>query len=119
MTTMASTKGTGTAVLSAVTTTQTSSAIDTSADNADELYVSLVVVGTPTVSASFIIQQSPDGGSTYYSGPSYTAALAAGTYNWGPLLLGMTCTKVKVAFTQQNGGTSGTLTAQLNKVTGL
>jgi hypothetical protein len=116
---MAATKGTGTSVLSAVTTTQTSSAIDVSGDNADEIYVSLVVVGTPTGSASFIVQQSPDTGTTYYNGPTYSAALVAGTYYWGPILLGITCTKVKVAFTQQSGGTSGTLTAQLNKVTGL
>jgi hypothetical protein len=116
---MAATKGTGTSVLSAVTTTQTSSAIDVSGDNVDEIYVSLVVVGTPTTSANFAIQQSPDAGTTYYSGPIYSAALTAGTYYWGPILLGMTCTKVKVSFTAQSGGTSSTLTAQLNKVTGL
>lgn len=115
---MAITKGTGTSLLSAVTTTQNSSAVDVSGDYADAIYVKLVVVGTPTTSASFIIQQSPDGGTTYYNGPSYSATLVAGTYYW-VIQLDPTCTKTILAFTAQGGGTSGTFTAQLNKVTGV
>lgn len=115
---MAVTKGTGTTILSAVTTTQTSSATSTSGDYADSIYAKLVVVGTPSGSASFAILQSPDGGTTYYTGPTYSAPLVAGTYYW-VIALDPTCTKVEVSFTAQTGGSSGTFTAQLNNVTGI
>lgn len=115
---MAITKGTGTAVLSGVTTTQTSSAIATTGDYVDTIFASLVVVGTPTGSASFVINESPDGGTTYYAGPTYNAALVAGTYNW-KIQLDPTTTKVTITFTAQAGGTSGTFTAQLNNVTAI
>ncbi len=116
---MSVSKGSGTSVLSAVTATQTSSAVSTSGDYADSIYAKLVVVGTPTGSASFAILQSPDGGTTYYTGPTYSAPLVAGTYYFGPIALDPTCTKVEVSFTAQTGGTSGTFTAQLNNVTGI
>ena len=94
---MAITKGTGTSVLSAVTSTQTSSAVSTSGDYADAIYAKCVVVGTPTGGASFNIQQSPDGGTTYYTGPTYTfGTLVAATYYIGPIALDPTCTSVKV-----------------------
>jgi hypothetical protein len=109
------TKGSGTPILSAVTTSQTSAAITTSADFADSIYAALVVVGTPTSSATWQIFQSPDGGTTYYGGPVYSAALAPGTYQW-IIALDPTCTRARVQFNAQAGGGSGTFTAQLNNV---
>lgn len=114
---MAATKGNA-SILSAVTTTQTSSAVDTSTYYGMAVYVSLVVVGTPSGSATFSVLQSPDGGTTYYAGPAYSANLVAGTYVW-VIDLDPTCTKVEVSFTAQTGGTSGTFTAQLGYVSGI
>jgi hypothetical protein len=115
---MAASKTT-TPILSAVTTSQTSTAISTASDYADTVYASLVVVGTPTGSATFQIQASPDGGTTYYAdGPVYSAALVAATYQW-VIALDPTVTKVEVVFVAQAGGTSGTFTAQLGQVTGI
>ena len=101
-------------VLSAVTTTQTSSA--QSLGDIQSLYVSIVVVGTPTVAPQFIPQYSPDGGTTYYNGPTYTTPLVAGTYHY-IVNIPSDATHAKVAFTQQTGGTSSTLTAQISKKT--
>jgi hypothetical protein len=114
---MAATKANAT-LLSAVTTTQTSSAQDTSGDYADDLYVSIAQVGTATTAASFIVQWSEDAGTTYYNSQTYTAGLTAGTYYW-TISIPSTATNVKVAFTQQSGGTSSTCTAQLGRVTGI
>lgn len=114
---MAATK-TSASLLSAVTTTQTSSAVDTSAHYADSVYVKIVVVGSPSAGASFAILQSPDAGTTYYTGPTYTASTTAGTYYW-IIQLDPTCTKVEISFTAQTGGTSSTCTAQLGELTGV
>lgn len=103
-------------LLSAVTTTQTSSAQDTSGDYANDLYVSIAQVGTATTAASFQVQWSEDAGSTYYNSGTYTAGTAAATYYW-TVSIPATATNVKVAFTQQSGGTSSTCTAQLGRVT--
>lgn len=107
-------------VLSAVTTTQTSAAVDCSADYAQQLYAECVVVGTPSAGASIQVQVSPDGGTTYYSPGvlSYTFPTAAGTYDV-LIDLPVTATKIKLAYTAQTGGTSSTLTAQLGQVTGV
>ncbi len=105
-------------VLSAVTTTQTSSAIDVSASYATTIYVSIVVVGTATTGAIFQPQFSPDSGTTYYNGPAYSAGLAAATYQW-EVNVPSDATHLKVAFTQQSGGTSSTCTVQIGKITGI
>ncbi len=114
---MAVTKG-NLSVLSAVTTTQTSSAQSLTDAYAAGIYVTIVVVGTATTGASFILQWSPDGGTTYYNGPSYVAGLSAATYSW-VIAAPPDATHVKVAYTQQSGGTSSTLTAQISKITAL
>lgn len=107
------------ALLTAVITSQTSSAVDTSGDYADTVFASLVVVGTPSGSATFQVQISPDGGTTYYNyGPVYSAPLTAGTYNWA-IGLDETAKKVQVVFAAQTGGTSGTFTAQTGQITGV
>lgn len=100
-------------MLNAVTTTQTSSAASTG--DLGEIYVEIVVVGTPSVAASIIPQFSPDG-TKYYNGPTYTTPLAAGTW---PFIINVPpgCVNAKVAFTAQTGGTSSTCTAQLGKKT--
>jgi hypothetical protein len=114
---MAMTKANAT-LLNAVTTTQTSSAQDISGDYADDLYVSIAVVGTATAGATFQVQWSEDGGTTYYNSPVYTAGLTAATYYW-VVSIPATATHVKVVFTQQTGGTSSTCTAQLGRVTAI
>lgn len=101
-------------VLSAVTTTQTSSA--QALGDLQSLYVFITVVGTPTVAAQFTPQYSPDGGTTYYNGPTYTTPLIAGTYYY-IINLPSDATHAKVVYTQQTGGTSSTLTAQISKKT--
>lgn len=110
---MAITKA-NTSLLSAVVTTQTSSAVSTTGDYADAVYVSAVVTGSPAAAATFAINQSPDG-STYYSQATYTVSTTNGTYNW-IIALDPTCEKVTVTFT---AGTAGdcSFTAQLGQVT--
>ena len=88
-----------------------------STDYLQEVYVSLVQVGSATTAATFIVQASPDG-STYYSGPTYTAPTTAGTYNW-TIAVPVTAEDVQIVYTAQAGGTSSTLAAQLGQVTGV
>jgi hypothetical protein len=102
--------------LSAVTTTQTSTATDISGDYADDMYVSIAVVGTASAGATFQLQWSEDGGTTYYNSPVYTAGLTATTYYW-VVSIPATANRVKIVFTAQTGGTSSTCTAQLGRVT--
>src|ERR1044072_3981453 len=105
-------------VFSGQTTTSTSAAKDVSAVYAATLFVDIVVVGTPTAAASFQVQESPDGGTTYYLGPVISTNLAAATYDF-KYALDPTTDHVKVTFTQQTGGTSSTCTAQIGTVTGI
>lgn len=114
---MAATKS-STTLLSAVTTTTTSSAADCSGDYAQQVYVSIAVVGSPSGAATFSLQWSPDGGTTYYSGPTYSADVTA-TIDYWVIDVPVTATKVKIVFTAQTGGTSSTCTAQLGQVTGI
>lgn len=114
---MAITKST-LSVLSAVTSTQTSSAVSLTDSYAADLYVSIAQVGTASTAATFQPQYSPDGGTTYYPGATYTAGTAASTYYW-VVAIPADATHVKVAFTQQSGGTSSTCTAQVSKITSL
>lgn len=102
-------------LLSAVTTSQTSSAQDISGDYVQQLFVDIVVVGTPTVAASVQPQWSPDG-TIFYNGPTFSTTLAAGTYDT-VIDVPVTAKSVKVVFVQQTGGTSSTATVQLGQVT--
>jgi hypothetical protein len=108
---MAATKG-AVSILSAVTTTQTSAAIDCSTYEIQQIFANIVVAGTPTGAAAIQPQYSVDGGTTYYNGFTYKTDLAAGTY---PFIIDVppTTNRLKLVFTQQTGGTSSTLTAQL------
>lgn len=116
---MAATK-TSVTLLSAVTTTQTSSAQSTAGDYADTCFISIAQVGTATTAAQLQVQESPDGGTTWYQPSSklVTAGLAAGTY-YAEIPLDPTASGVKVTYTQQAGGTSSTCTVQLGQVTGI
>lgn len=105
-------------ILGAVTTTQTSSTIDLSDAYMADVYVNIVQVGTATTAASFQINVSPDGGTTYYNGPVYTAGTTASTYSW-QIAVPSDATKLQLAFITQAGGTSSTITAQLSKITGV
>ena len=116
---MAATKSSTTATWASgsATASGTTNTISTATYYAASWYVKLVVVGTPTVSATFIVQQSPDG-TTLYNGPTYSAPLAAGTYYW-EIALDPTCELTDLVYTQQTSGTSSTLTAQLGYVSGV
>jgi hypothetical protein len=99
------------------TASGTTNPISCSTDYVQEVYVSIVVVGTATGGATFIVQSSPDG-STYYSGQTYTAPLTAGTTSW-IIAVPVSAEDVQIVYTAQTGGTSSTLTAQLGQVTGV
>ena len=115
---MALTKA-NTIALNAVTTTQTSSAVDVSASYGGEVYVKIVVVGTANTAANFSVLLSGDG-TNYLStiGP-FSAGTAAATYNFPPIAYGIGCSSVEVSYTQQSGGTSSTATAHVSRVTAL
>jgi len=99
------------------TTSGTTNPISCSTDYIQEVYLQIVQVGTATTAATFTIQSSPDG-STYFSGQTYTAPTAAGTYTWN-LAVPASAQDVQIVYTAQSGGTSSTLTAQLGQVTGV
>ncbi len=86
-------------------------------DYVQEVYVSIVQVGTASTAAAFTLQFSPDG-ATYYSGQTYTAPTSASTTNW-IIALPVTAEDVQIVYTAQSGGTSSTLTAQLGQVSGV
>jgi hypothetical protein len=118
---MAVTKGTGTTLLSGVTSTTTSSPVSASGDYATDIYVSLSQNGTAaTVGGSFQIQISPDGGTTYYSPASLsgTAPITASTTTYWVISLPPSTTEYKITYTQCTTGTC-TCTAQSNDVTGI
>jgi hypothetical protein len=114
---MAATKSSATFSNNNTTASSTSSAISTATLYAGCVYISIVQVGLATTAATITVQQSPDG-STFYPGTTFSAGLAAGTYDW-QIALDPTCQSVEVTFTAQSGGTSGTLYAQLGEVTGV
>jgi hypothetical protein len=99
------------------TASGTTSAISCSTDYVQEVYVSIVQVGTATTAASFSVQWSPDG-ATYYAGQTYTAGTSAGTYSW-VIACPVTAEDVQIVYAAQSGGTSSTLTAQLGQLTGV
>jgi hypothetical protein len=114
---MAATKS-ATTILSAVTSTQTTTShTSVSTDYAATMFCKLVVVGTPTGSATFTILESPDG-TNYFNGNTYSATLVAGTYYW-KVALDPDTQNVDIAFVTQTGGTSSTFTAILGTVTGI
>jgi hypothetical protein len=93
----------------------TTSPISTSSDYSQQIYVSIVVVGTATSAANFTVQTSPDG-STYYNLTTLYAGTAAGTYYF-QVDCPVTCESVQIIYVAQSGGTSSTLTAQCGQVT--
>jgi hypothetical protein len=99
------------------TASGTTNPISCSADYVQEVYVSIVQVGTATTAATFTVQWSPDG-STYFSGQTYTAPLGAATTAW-VIAVPVTAQDVQIVYTAQSGGTSSSLTAQLGQVTGV
>jgi hypothetical protein len=99
------------------TSSGTTNPISCSTDYIQEVYVSIVQVGTATTAASFSLQWSPDG-STYYAGQTFTAGTAAATYTW-TIAVPVTAEDVQIVYTAQSGGTSSTLTAQLGQLTGV
>ncbi|MGO9466385.1 MAG: hypothetical protein ACLQIB_11570 [Isosphaeraceae bacterium] len=99
------------------TASGTTNPISCSTDYVQELYVSIVQVGSASTAATFTPQWSPDG-TTYYSGQTYTAPLTAVTTNW-TIAVPVTAEDVQIVYTAQSGGTSSTLTAQLGQVTGV
>lgn len=99
------------------TTSGTTVAINTTSDYAQQIYLSIVQVGTATTAASFTIQTSPDA-STFYSLTTMSAGTTAGTYQW-VIDVPITCEAVQIVYSAQSGGTSSTLTAQLGQVTGV
>jgi hypothetical protein len=99
------------------TASGTTNPISCSTDYVQEVYVSIVQVGTASTAANFYVQWSPDG-STYYSGQTYTAPTSAATTNW-VIAVPVTAEDVQIVYAAQSGGTSSTLTAQLGQVTGV
>jgi hypothetical protein len=97
------------------TASGTTNPISTTGDYAQQVYVDLVQTGTATTAASFIVQVSPDG-TTWFSLIPITAPTAAGTYDW-VIDVPITAESVRIQYTQQAGGTSSSLTAQLGQVT--
>ena len=105
-------------VFTAQTTTTTSAAKDISTVYAATLFVDIIQSGTATTAANYQILESPDGGTTFYSGPVYTIGTVAASYD-NKIALDPTTTTVKVIYVQQSGGTSSSCTAQIGTVTGI
>jgi hypothetical protein len=97
------------------TASGTTNPISCSTDYVQEVYVSIVQVGTATTAATFTVQFSPDG-STFYSAQTFTAPTSAATTSW-VIAVPVTAEDVQIVYTAQSGGTSSTLTAQLGQVT--
>jgi hypothetical protein len=97
------------------TASGTTNPLDCSTDYAQQVYVSVAISGTPASGSSFQLAWSPDGGTTYYYGPTYTTGTAAQTYYW-VIDVPVTATKVEIVYTSV---TSSTLVAQLGQVTGI
>src|SRR5208283_1823945 len=98
------------------TTSGTTNPLETSVstDYAGAVWATLVQVGTATTGAWIQIQESPDGGTTWYLLPTKLVSfpLAAGTYSVA-IAIEPTCKGVQVGYGAQVGGTSSTLTMQL------
>lgn len=114
---MAATKA-NVALLTAATSTTTSSLIDISTHYGDTINYSMVVVGTPSGAGSIQAQIKPAGGSNLYNfGPLITFP-AAGTFQ-GQIEIDPKAGSVQLVYTAQTGGTSSTLTAELAELTGI
>ena len=79
------------------TASGTTNPISCSGDYVQEVYVSIVQVGTASTAATFTVQWSPDG-STYYSGQTYTAPTSAGTTYW-TVAVPITAEDVQIVYT--------------------
>lgn len=105
--------------VSGQTSSTTTTATDISAVYRAAIGVSIVQVGTATTAATFIVQVSFDGGTTYHdwTGP-VGAGTAAATYTWA-VELPDAANRVRLVYTAQSGGTSSTLSAIVGEVTAL
>jgi hypothetical protein len=115
---MAITKGTGSTLLSGVTTTQTTSATSVSGNYLTEVYIKYVQSSTvATVAGTIQILVSPDG-TNYYSPPTLlaTAPLTASTTTYFVLYVPTSAIDIEITYTAPTGGT-GTCTVEINTVT--
>ena len=101
------------------TASGTTNAVDVSDCYAAEVHVQIVVVGTASTAASFVVQFSIDN-SNYRSqfGP-YAAGTAAATYRFPPIPIPPGVNSVQLVYTAQSGGTSSTLTADVSQLTAI
>lgn len=106
-------------LLDNVTTTQTSSPADVSADDVDTVFIILTQTGTATTAAQVQVYEQPLGSSEWYGTASglVAAPLAEGTYSF-KVAVDPTSAGVKATYTQQVGGTSSACTAELGQLTG-
>lgn len=100
------------------TSSGTTNPISVTGDYAQQVYVGIVQTGTATTPASFTVQVSPDGGTTWYNLTTLTAGTVGSTtpYQW-IIDVPITAESVQVVYSSQAGGTSSSLTAQLGQVT--
>lgn len=102
------------------TTTGVTNPISTASHYEDDVWGNIVVVGTPSAPASIQVEESPDGGTTWYALPEkvFTTNIVAGSYPFScPIEL--STTDVQISYVAQTGGTSSTFTAQLSSITGI
>lgn len=102
------------------TASGTSNAVDISASYASEVNGQVVMVGTASTAASFIVEFSADAGSNFRAsvGP-FSAGLTAATYKFGPIPCPPGQSSVRIVYTAQSGGTSSTLTLDISRTTAL
>jgi hypothetical protein len=99
-----------------VTATATQTAVEVGAANfRPAAALQIAQVGTATTAATVVLQASVDGGTTYSDVATRTAGLAAATYSWVSSIPDAV-SHVRTVFTEQSGGTSSTLNAQLGRV---
>jgi hypothetical protein len=100
------------------TTSGTTNPIDTSSDDVQTVFASVVVTGTPTTGCQFTVQESPDGGGTptWFNTTVMTAPTVAGTYAW-PISTDPTTKMIQVSQVAQSGGGTSTLTLVLGQMT--
>lgn len=117
---MAISKSTSTFLWGGATTTSTSgtaTALNCASDYAVQAFVSIDQVGTATTAAGFSVIVSPDN-TNWYTMTSFTTGLSAAYYYW-LVDIPVTTQYVQIQFSEQVGGTSSTILAQLGQVTGV
>lgn len=105
-----------TTVWTAQATSATSASQSLGGNYASQLAVRIAMVGTATSAATWTPSYSYDGGSTYFVGATFAAALT-GTTDFPPVEVPVTATNLTIAYVQQSGGTSSAITAHLGQVT--